>query len=62
MSSSCHAASMDSSDSLSPFVSIIHRFRWDFSTTSCVHTELLLICSCWSFTTCLSVEMDLLEL
>ena len=36
----CHAARTDSPNSLSPSVSIIHRFRQVFNTTSCVRTEL----------------------
>ncbi len=31
--------------SLLPFISIVHRFRQVFQATSCVRTELLLICS-----------------
>ena len=39
---------------LSPFVSIIHRFRQVFHTTSCICTELLLVNSYWSANTAIS--------
>ena len=46
ISSSCCAASTDFPDSLSlslsPFISIIPRFRMAFLTTSCVHTKLVI--------------------
>ena len=44
LSSSC-AICTDFPDSLSPSVSIIHRFRLVFQALSCVRTELLLISS-----------------
>ena len=39
--SSCHAASTDLPDPLSPLVSIVHRSRQVFLATSCTATKLL---------------------
>ena len=50
-SSSCHAASTDLPDPLSPPVSVVHCAREIFKTTSCIGTELLYIgssCLCSS--------------
>ena len=55
-SSSSLAAGTDSPDSLSPFVPIIHRFRQVFETTSCVHTELLFVSSCWLARPCAGIH------
>ena len=49
------ATSMDFPDSLSPPISIVHRFRDVFQATSCIDTELLYIGSSWS--TCLCSSM-----
>ena len=48
ISSSCHAASTDRSDPLSPPVPIAH-WSWEvFQAISCIDTELLYIDSSWS--------------
>ena len=47
-SSSCHAASTDILDTLSPFLPIVHRLRQVFRATSHILTELLYVCSSWS--------------
>ena len=46
---------MDLPDPLSPPVSIVHRPRDIFQTTSCIGTELLYIGSSWSSHLCLSM-------
>ena len=43
------------SQTLLPFVPIIHHFQQVFQTTSCIRTELLQISSCWLSNTCTSV-------
>ena len=48
LSSSCHAASTDLPDPLSSLVSIVHRSRQVFKSTSYIGTEMLYIVSSWS--------------
>ena len=52
---SCHAASTDIPDPLSPPVSVIHRSLEVFKATSCINTELLYIGSSWSSCLCSSM-------
>ena len=54
-SSSCHAASSDIPDPLSPLLLIIHRLWQVFRATSCILTELLYVCSSWSSCFCLAI-------
>ena len=54
-SSSCHAASTDLPDPLSPPVTIAHRSWLVFKATSCIGTELLYIGSGWSSYLCSSM-------
>ena len=51
-SSSCRAGSTDIPDPLSPLLPIVHRPRQVFRTTSCILTQLLNVCSCWSSCLC----------
>ena len=60
-SSSCHAASTDLPDPLSPPVSIVHRSREVFLAISCIGTELLYIGSSWSPCLCSSMWRGPLE-
>ena len=48
-SSSCRAASTDIPDPLSPLLPIVHRLWQVFRATSRILTELLYVCSSWSF-------------
>ena len=60
-SSSCHIASMDLPDCLSPPVSIVHHSQEVFKAISCIGTELLYIGSSWLFCLCLSMWRGPLE-
>ena len=42
-------------DPLPPPFSIIHHFRYVFKATSCISTELLYVCPCWSSCLCSSM-------
>ena len=52
LSSSCHAASMDIPDPLSPLLPIVHRLWQVFRATSHLLTQLLYVCSSWSSCFC----------
>ena len=54
-SSSCHAASTDIPDPLSPLLLIIHHFWQVFRATSHILTQLLYVCSSWSSCFCLAI-------
>ena len=53
--SSCHTTNMDFTASLLLFFTIFHHFQQVSKTTSCVCAEALLVSSCWSTNTCMSV-------
>ena len=54
-SSSCHAASTDIPDPLSPLLPIIHRLWKVFRVTSRIITQLLYVCSSWSSCFCSAI-------
>ena len=54
-SSSCHAASTDIPDPLSPLLPIVFRLWQVFRATSRILTELLYVCSSWSSCFCTAI-------
>ena len=54
-SSSYRAASTDILDPLSPLLPIVHRLWQVFRATSSILTELLYVCSSWSFCFCSAI-------
>ena len=54
-SSSCHAASTDIPDPLSPLLPIVHRLWQVFRATSRILTELLNVCSSWPSCFCSAI-------